>query len=402
MNRLTFEDIILINKKICENFPETDSFQIINANNIKSALSVYDSYYDTDEEVAAALFRSLIIAHGFLCANKRTAFCALVMTEAPNCIPDDIEKLAVEITQNSHMDVKEIANKLYNTQTEVSIESEAVDNNEAMVEELQNSIKQNSELQAQILSLQEKLSVCYAKESSQEEEITKLRIVIQKLSEDVKRKNALKTQIGKLNEKLQESNSNNLELKQRIERTSQKLSDSNKDRRALDESVKLREHEVSALKSNIVALNKQIASISKEKNDEVAKLTESIETLKKDSKIKTEQYSSKLENANKLVEKYKKVANTAVDKYIESEAIKLGVKKEEIKNKLPQSYTFSDIDKICEDLRSYKVAVNRLPFNITENTRIQPKQSTHEPILPAKSSIDDEVDSALMEMAGLN
>jgi hypothetical protein len=142
--------------------------------------------------------------------------------------------------------------------------------------------------------------------------------------------------------------------------------------------------------------------MSKQNSDKINELTESLETLKKDSQIKADQYTKKLDNANKLVEKYKTIANTAVDKYIESEALKLGIKKEEIKNRLPESYSFKDIDKICEDLRNYRLSIDRLPFNITESVKMKPKQSTHEPILPVNRAVDDEVDSSLMEMAGLN
>ena len=305
---------------------------------------------------------------------------------------DTLSSLDIDI--NSNQEDEETSDDDTNT--------EAVDNNEAMVEELQNSIKQINQFKSDILTLQEKLSVSYAKESSQEEEIVKLRQTIQRLSEDAKKRDALKAQIRRLNEKLSESNTNNLELNRLVESSNQKLSDSKRDYRSLNESIKLREHEVSALKSNITSLNKQIASISKENADKIKDLTESLETLKKDSQIKADQYTKKLDNANKLVEKYKTIANTAVDKYIESEALKLGIKKEEIKNRLPESYSFKDIDKICEDLRNYRLSIDRLPFNVTESVKMKPKQSTHEPILPVNRAVDDEVDNALMEMAGLN
>lgn len=279
--------------------------------------------------------------------------------------------------------------------------NEAVDNNEAIVEELQNSIKQKQDLQAQIISLQEKLSVSYAEENKKQEEIVRLRIAIQKLSEDVKKKEALENQIRKLNDKVKESNLKNQKLQEQLTYYQGQVQKSNKDNISLNESVSLREREVSALKSDITTLNKKIASMSKEKSDEVSKLNESIETLKKDSAQKATQYSQKLDASNKLVEKYKRIANTAVDKYIESEAVKLGVTKEEIKNRLPQSYTFKDIDSICEDLQSYKLSVNRLPFNMNGNIKVKTTESKHEPILPASTVVDDVVDNSLIEMAGL-
>jgi len=52
-----------------------------------------------------------------------------------------------------------------------------------------------------------------------------------------------------------------------------------------------------------------------------------------------------------------------VDKYIESKAVSLGISANEIKNRLSETYTFTDIDNICEDLRKYKINLNNLPFS---------------------------------------
>ena len=325
-----------------------------------------------------------------------------VEVDAPNL--DDysdgvLSELASRINTEKNKNLDKNSSSSSNIKEESNLE--AVDNNEAIVEELKNSIKQVSQLQSEVISLQEKLSVCYAKENSQTEEIVKLRTTIQKLSEDVKRKDALQNQLKNLTEKLAESNNSNLELTKTIEVSNQKLATSRKDLKSLNESIISREHEVDALKGNIVNLNKQIAAMSKENSDATSKLTEELETLKKDSELKANHYSQKLSNANKLVEKYKLIANKAIDKYIESEALKLGVKKEEIKNKLPQTYTFKDIDSICEELRSYKLSISRLPFNVAEGMKMKATQSTKETILPA-NRIDDEVDNSLMEMAGLN
>lgn len=307
--------------------------------------------------------------------------------------------------QNSHVneysprDFKIVTNGY--TNSEVVENKKAVDNNEAIVEELQNSVKQTQELQNQIISLQEKLSVSYAEDNKKQEEIAKLRTTIQKLSEDVQKKEALENQVRKLKKELNESSSANVELKKQLDVSDKKVISAKQDYKSLNESIKLREHEVDALKSNIVTLNKEIASISKEKSDKESELTESIEVLKKDSEQLKSQYSQKLGAANKLVEKYKKIANKAVDKYIESEAVKLGVSKEEIKNKLPQSYTFADIDAICESLQGYKLSINKLPFDVNENIKLKATPSSHEPILPASHRQDDEVDNSLLEMAGM-
>ena len=329
--------------------------------------------------------------------NKKTLKQALV--ESLNSANDSDRKIMQETLDNLHIEISQEDEKSSNLLSSDDIK--AVDNNEAIVEELQNSIKQKQDLQTQIISLQEKLSVSYAEENKKQEEIVRLRVAIQKLSEDVKKKEALENQIRKLNDKVKESDLKNQKLQEQLTYYQGQVQKSNKDNISLNESVTLREKEVSALKSDITTLNKKIASMSKEKSDEVSKLNENIETLKKDSAQKATQYSQKLDASNKLVEKYKRIANTAVDKYIESEAVKLGVTKEEIKNRLPQSYTFKDIDSICEDLQSYKLSVNRLPFNMNGNIKVKTTESKHEPILPASTVVDDVVDNSLIEMAGL-
>ena len=73
-------------------------------------------------------------------------------------------------------------------------------------------------------------------------------------------------------------------------------------------------------------------------------LNEKIEGLQKDLDINRKQYSEKLDKSQKLVEKYRNIAQVSVDRYIKSQAVRLGVSVNEIKNRLNESYTFDDID----------------------------------------------------------
>ena len=119
--------------------------------------------------------------------------------------------------------------------------------------------------------------------------------------------------------------------------------------------------------------------------------------------LKNKEYSQRLSKANTLVEKYKSIANKAVDRYIESKALMLGVSKQEIKNKLSESYTFDEIDSICESLKEYKLSMNNLPFRtlkLNENIQVKATPSKNENILPA-DNFGDEVDEQLMNLAGL-
>ena len=81
----------------------------------------------------------------------------------------------------------------------------------------------------------------------------------------------------------------------------------------------------------------------------------------------------------------------------------LGITKNEIKNRLSESYSFDEIDAVCEDLKEYKLNISKLPFrttNLNENIQMKITPSKNETILPA-NSFGDEVDEQLMNLAGL-
>ena len=130
-------------------------------------------------------------------------------------------------------------------------------------------------------------------------------------------------------------------------------------------------------------------------------LTENIEELKKDSAIKHSEYTKKLTKANQLVERYKKIANDSVSRYIESQANRLGISKNEIKNRLSEGFSFDDIDQVCEELQAYKLNISKLPFDIskTKNVRMKVTESK-EPIKPV-NRFSDEIDDQLRSLAGL-
>ena len=154
----------------------------------------------------------------------------------------------------------------------------------------------------------------------------------------------------------------------------------------------------------ISSLKESYESNISDLENEISRLNEDIVALKKDSRNELSNVRTKLEerlnNSNKLIEKYKNIAKTAVNRYISLQAVKIGVNPTEIKNRLNESYSFDDIDKVCEDLQSYKVNISKLPFNIDSNrqTRVQMKESK-ESIFPT-SRFDDDVDAQLLAFAG--
>ena len=76
---------------------------------------------------------------------------------------------------------------------------------------------------------------------------------------------------------------------------------------------------------------------------------------------------AKIAQATQLTEKYKSIAKTAVDRYISSQAKRLGVSVEDIRSRLNENYSFNDIDKVCESLRDYRRNLSKLPFSVEQS-----------------------------------
>ena len=256
-------------------------------------------------------------------------------------------------------------------------EDDAVVDNEAMLEELQTLLKQKQESDQKIIDLNEKLSVCYAKEESTGNKINSLKSQVEKLTEGSNQAVALKTKVRKLEEELQSKNKEKEKLNQRI-------STNNNARKALTEDVNSKQDTISKLNEAL-----------KTSSDKIKSLTEEIEDLKKDLQLNKNSYSKKLEKSNKLVENYKKITSSVVNRYIESQALKLGISANEIRNKLPESYNIDDIDAICEDLQTYKLNMSKLPFTTMQSVKVAPKSIQNESLLP-KGAEDDFVDEQLL------
>lgn len=276
---------------------------------------------------------------------------------------------------------------------EVAEDKAAVNDGAELIEQLQESLKSNRTLEAQVTELQEKLSVCYAKEAKLEEELTRYKHSIITLSEGVKAARGLKEKYDSLKESLSQKESLIKDKEQTIARLSDLAKASVSSKKVLQENITSKDDSIKKLEEDL-----QQVKITAEK--EKQELLESIADLKQDSELKSKQYSTKMEKANKLVEHYRSIAKSAVEKYIASKATMYGVTPQEIKNRLSESYSFADIDKVCEDLRGYKLNLSRLPFDITRGKKVRVQESI-EPIKPKIDGIDDEVDDSLLSLANL-
>lgn len=259
----------------------------------------------------------------------------------------------------------------------------AVDNGVSVLKSLQESLKKNKELQDQIKSLQEKLSVCYAKETSLNESLQELKA--QKPS----------VKVDSLNEQLSQKQSIMESQEKKLSFLSERLKNQLNAQNELKESLQ-------NSRDKIKSLNEDLAKLRSESDKTINSLKEDLEGVKQDSVIKTQEYNAKISQSKSLVEHYKKVAQTAVNKYMEARAKTLGVSTLDIKSKLNENYSFNDIDRVCDSLKDFQLKVSNLPFNVEKNQKVRMSiTESKEPIQP-KNRYNDDVDDQLLSLAKRN
>ncbi len=263
-----------------------------------------------------------------------------------------------------------------------------------ILEELQDSWKTQAEQKDMIKELQEKLSVCYTKEARFS---TFLGRANAKLAEAESANKDLQRQVESLTEQLDKCRSSEKMIKENLTSFQTQLQTSSQQKQKLSENVKTYRHKVALLEEELKSARTQHESSIADLEKRNGELLEALENSLSEFKTKEGQSSAKLDSATKLVEKYKSIAKTAVDRYIQLQASRLGLKSDNIKERLPQSYSFSDIDRICEDLQAYNLKVNSLPFNVASKKNIKMKitESKQNVIPSTGSGIDDEIDLTL-------
>ena len=107
---VSYKDLLKINEYVCMRSKQNSV--VINSGNLQSALSV-QQWYDDKQERACALFRSLIIAHGFQDGNKRTAVLVLILVCDPNINRAKLTKIAIEVAKGTIKDVDVLKKLIY-------------------------------------------------------------------------------------------------------------------------------------------------------------------------------------------------------------------------------------------------------------------------------------------------
>ena len=341
--------------------------------------------------------------------DKNTLNLKRALCESLNGASEEDRKVMEETLQELDINVKEESipamggDKLAESESpEQTIETSDEANNDGsdeIIKSLQEAIKEKSELEAQVKQLQEQLAVSDAKVGKLEGEVSGYKSATVKMSKFAVDNKDLNTKVSTLEEQLKAKDktieSQKLRISKLVEEKKVRMTNEPPvDVKSLNESISKKDAEIKTLNENFDEVKKGYEA-------QIQELKESIETLKSDSESKDNELSKKLSNETRLKESYKKLANKAVNHYINFKAEMLGVSSDAITNKLSESYTIEDIDRVCEDLQSYELNMNKLPFSVDRKVKVKVSKSTNESLRPNPDLVDDTVDEDLYRVAKL-
>lgn len=300
--------------------------------------------------------------------EEKEHFIELFKEIIPNtCQEDEEEKTTVKIDSESEEDAEKEEDK--------AVGDTEVEDSE-FLEQFTKVLKDNSILNESVQQLQAEKAVSSAKVEKLNEEINKLKNIVATTGKKIIECRNLEAQKQELQNNVKSLQEDVAHCNARIEAQSLKIKE-------LTESKIKAENEV---KSTI-------------------KLTEELKSNTENSDKKVQQLSEQLKSTKKIAEQYKQLAHNIANKYIESKALSLGISSNEIKNRLNESYSLEDVDKVCEELQNYSLNISSLPFNLDKpgklNMRIR-ENKEKDPLKNIDSQYDDSVDDFLLDLAGLS
>ena len=228
-------------------------------------------------------------------------------------------------------------------------------------------------------------------------EMTQQKDLLEKELKDLKESRTVSdAEVRKLNEELDK-------YKEAFFRVSELASNARKfeqEAKSLKEQLNCRNDEISALKSKVNYSN-QLTESMNESARKVEKLTEKLNSVEKELSSKNDELLATTDKMNEnlnLAKNYKVKFTTVLNRYVESKANMLGVRSSDIMSRLGESYTLSDIDKVCDNILNESVGNFRQPLPFaSRRTTAKPAAGNSAETLKNGYDIDD----SLLELAGL-
>ena len=261
-----------------------------------------------------------------------------------------------------------------------NIEPEVEDNeSDELLEQVQKLLKENCDLKEKVKNLQTEKAVSGTKVNKLNEELNTFKSVAASAGKKALEMKNLETKNSNLIKE-------NTSLKEELSKVTKK--------------TELQDTRISKLVESKEDLTTKLSSIENENK----KLKESLESVKTNSNKKLTEAKETVNKAKKLIEKYKGLAHDTANRYIERRALALGINKNEILNRLNESYSLDDVDNVCEDLKDYSLNISRLPFAFDKpgSARVRVREDhSKDPLKDIDSEYDDTVDDYLLDLAGL-
>ena len=259
-------------------------------------------------------------------------------------------------------------------------EPEVEDNeSDELLEQVQKLLKENCNLKEKVKNLQTEKAVSGTKVNKLNEELNTFKSVAASAGKKALEMKNLETKNSNLIKE-------NTSLKEELSKVTKK--------------TELQDTRISKLVESKEDLTTKLSSVETENK----KLKESLEAVKTNSNKKLTEAKETVNKAKKLIEKYKGLAHDTANRYIERRALALGINKNEILNRLNESYSLDDVDNVCEDLKDYSLNISRLPFAFDKpgNARVRIREDhSKDPLKDIDSEYDDTVDDYLLDLAGL-
>ena len=259
-------------------------------------------------------------------------------------------------------------------------EPEVEDNeSDELLEQIQKLLKENCDLKEKVKDLQTEKAVSGTKVNKLNEELNTFKSVAASAGKKALEMKNLETKNSNLIKE-------NTSLKEELSKVTKK--------------TELQDTRISKLVESKEDLTTKLSSIENENK----KLKESLESVKTNSNKKLTEAKETVNKAKKLIEKYKDLAHDTANRYIERRALALGINKNEILNRLDESYSLDDVDNVCEDLKDYSLNISRLPFAFDKpgSARVRVREDhSKDPLKDIDSEYDDTVDDYLLDLAGL-
>ncbi len=320
----------------------------------------------------------------------------VALTESFRKATADDKKIMKESLAQLHIDIDSSTEQNEGSKTNISETKEVGNAESPFKKSLQEALRNNRELQKNVNSLNEKLSVSYAKENKLKRENDNLQEQLDKLSPVLSASKSLRENlidsrkmISSLNVKLSEQ--------QRLTETWKSRFDSvQKKSHKLVESLKAKDEDTNRLKEETIRLSEELDKAKSQRSRAYSALREDYQSLKHESTINEQSADKKLNEALEETNKYKKMFNEAFEKYLECKSTMVGISVEQLRSSIKGSKSYKEIDRICEDLAAQRRNFSRLPFPI--DTRGSKEIFTKsEDVSSRFTNPDDIVDDSLMQ-----